>query len=161
MINRICLLIVPFLLFISCNDSKKINERIDNLKAKSENIYKPGFGEFMTNVQIHHAKLWFAGKNQNWKLANFELNEITETLDALKKYQKERIETQALPIIDPALDSVRTAIQQQNLKMFVQSYTALTNTCNVCHQAVKFEFNIVKIPDTPPFSNQDFSLKHK
>ena len=34
----------------------------------------------------------------------------------------------------------------------------LTNTCNSCHRATEFEFNVVKIPDTPPFSNQDFKI---
>lgn len=160
MMHRICLFIVPMLLFISCNDSNKLREQVDNLEAKSVNTYKPGFGEFMTNIQIHHAKLWFAGENKNWKLADFELNEITETLDAIKKYQSDREESKALPIINPAIDSVRIAIQKQNPKSFIHSYTILTNTCNVCHQSVKFEFNIVKIPDTVPFSNQDFSVGH-
>lgn len=29
---------------------------ISNLEAKTLDTYKPCFGEFMTNVQIHHAK---------------------------------------------------------------------------------------------------------
>ncbi len=149
------------LLFLSaCSDSKKIQEQIDNLEVQSANMYKPGFGEFMTTIQIHHAKLWFAGKNKNWKLAEFELNEINETIDAIQQFQKERKESQALPILNRAIDSVHMAIQQQNLKLFVQSFTRLTNTCNTCHQSVNFGFNVVKIPDAPPFSNQDFSLRH-
>ncbi len=161
MINRICLLFVSLLFFISCNDSNRLQEKINNLEAKTLDIYKPGFGEFMTNIQIHHAKLWFAGKNQNWKLADFELNEINETLDAIKKYQKERSESQALNLLNPSIDRVRISIQQQSLKLFIKSFTTLTNTCNACHEAVKFEFNKVKIPDTPPFSNQDFSTGQK
>ena len=39
----------------------------------------------MTYIQIHHSKLWFAGKNQNWELAKFELDEISETIEAIKK----------------------------------------------------------------------------
>ena len=35
----------------------------------------PGFEEFMSNIQAHHAKLWFAGQNHNWKLADFEIHE--------------------------------------------------------------------------------------
>ncbi len=161
MIIRLCLFFILLLLFISCNNSKRLEEQMNNLETKSENTYKPGFGEFMTYVQIHHAKLWFAGKNQNWKLAEFELNEITETIDAIKKYQKDREESKDLPIIYPALDNVRTAVQNRNLKSFYQSFTTLTNTCNACHQSVKFEFNVVKIPDSPPFSNQDFSVRRK
>jgi hypothetical protein len=155
------LLFVPLLLLVSCNDSNKLHEQVDNLKAKSLNIYKPGFGEFMTYIQIHHAKLWFAGKNQNWELAKFELDEITETIEAIKKYEKEREEIKVLPILNPVMDSVRIAINKKDLKSFTQSFANLTKTCNACHQSVKFGFNIVKIPDTPPFSNQEFVPVHK
>ena len=34
--------------------------------------YKPGLGEFMTATQLRHAKLWFAGKDNNWDLAAYE-----------------------------------------------------------------------------------------
>jgi hypothetical protein len=161
MMNRTYFLLIPLLLLISCNDSNKIQEQIDNLKTKSANIYKPGFGEFMTYIQIHHAKLWFAGKNQNWELANFELDEIVETIEAIKQYEKEREEIKVLPILNPALDSVRKAINVKDLKSFTQSFANLTKTCNACHQSVKFGFNVVKIPDTPPFSNQEFSPPKK
>jgi len=48
--------------------------------------YKPGFGEFMGGIQVHHEKLWFAGTNQNWKLAGFEIHEIKESMDDIRKY---------------------------------------------------------------------------
>ena len=49
------------------------------------NAYKPGFGEIMNSVQINHSKLWFAGTNKNWKLAEFEVHEIMELLDDVTK----------------------------------------------------------------------------
>jgi len=157
--KRFFLLAVPTLIFLACTDTQKMQNQIDDLTVQLANSYKPGFGEFMTYVQIHHAKLWFAGKNQNWALANFEVNEIGEAIEAIQKYQKERKESQAITIINPAIDSVKIAIQQQNPKLFVQTYTTLTNTCNTCHQSVQFGFNVVKIPDTLPFSNQDFLVR--
>jgi hypothetical protein len=147
------------LAFISCGNSNKQEQQLMNNMADTTAMYKPGFGEFMTYIQIHHAKLWFAGKNKNWKLAEFELNEITETVESIKKFQKEREETKALQILEPAVGSIKSAIQKENPAQFVESFAALTKTCNTCHQAVKFEFNVVKIPDTPPFTNQDFTKK--
>lgn len=154
MLKVICVICLTAVLF-SCNQNKD-----ESAKILTE-TYKPGLGEFMTGIQIHHAKLWFAGNAENWKLADFELNEINETLDAIKIFQKERSESQALNILNPAIDSVRISIQQQSLKLFIKTFTTLTNTCNDCHEAVKFEFNKVKIPDSPPFSNQDFSTGQK
>jgi soluble cytochrome b562 len=152
--------ILSFLFLISCsNSSDKINElqnRVDSLQSLIDDSYKPGFGEFMTNVQIHHAKLWFAGTNKNWRLAQFEIQEIKESLEDIQKYQSEREETKTLPIIFAPLDSVQAAVSDSSLNKFKQSFTNLTNTCNACHQAVNNEFNKIKIPDSPPFSNQDF-----
>jgi len=152
--------VVSLLIISACSDnSDKISElqnRIDSLQMIINDSYKPGFGEFMTNIQIHHAKLWFAGINQNWKLADFEIQEIKESLEDIQKYQSQREETKTLPIIFPPLDSVQNSINNKSLNDFKQSFSHLTNTCNACHQAVKNEYNKIKIPDSPPFSNQIF-----
>src|ERR1700746_3268474 len=47
--------------------------------------YEPGLGEFMTATQLRHAKLWFAGKNNNWALAAYEIDEIKEGLEDVEK----------------------------------------------------------------------------
>jgi hypothetical protein len=151
------------LVFSGCNqpteNTKVLHQRLDSLELKLADTYKPGFGEFMSSIQVHHNKLWFAGINQNWKLADFEVHEIIEAIDEIKKYQKDRKESQMIGMIVPALDSVNAAIQQKNPALFKSSYVFLTITCNKCHRANEFEFNVVKIPDNPPFSNQDF--KHQ
>jgi len=46
----------------------------------------------------------------------------------------------------------------KNPALFKSCYTLLTNTCNQCHREVEFDFNMVKIPDHQPFSNQDFKV---
>lgn len=144
----------------SCNHSATnklaLQQRIDSLDYKLAHTYKPGFGEFMTGVQTHHAKLWFAGQNQNWELAGFEINEIKESINGIREYCTDRYETGSIGIIDPAMDSISSAIQHKSLSQFKSSYVLLTNTCNECHRATSHAFNVIKIPDTPPFSNQDF-----
>ena len=153
------------LVFAACNqpgnEIKQLLARIDSLEKKMGNTYKPGFGEFMSGIQLHHAKLWFAGINNNWELADFEIHEIMEILDNLQKFQSQRKETASLPMIYPVLDSLKAAIQQKNPVQFKNSYVLLTNACNNCHKAVDFSFNEVKIPETPPFPNQSFEKKKK
>jgi hypothetical protein len=139
-------------------DIQSMQQRIDSLQTEVADTYKPGFGEFMSNVQAHHAKLWFAGQNENWKLADFELHEILETVTNIQKYETERDESKLIGMIYPALDSVNAAIQQKDLSHFNNSFTLLTNTCNACHHAANFEFNVVKIPDAQMFSNQSFKV---
>ena len=154
-------IILAFGLFACNQQSDKVQvlqSRIDSLEQKLSDTYKPGFGEFMSGIQAHHSKLWFAGQNQNWRLADFEVHEIMEAIEDIQKFQTERKESQMIGMINPALDSINNAIQQESSLLFKSSYTLLTNTCNNCHRAADFEFNVVKIPDTQPFSNQDFKI---
>jgi len=138
------------------DNTPQLLARIDSLQHTLDHAYKPGLGEFMSDIQVHHAKLWFAGAAQNWKLADFEIGEIKEALDNAKEYCSDRPEIKSLPMIQPAMDSMTNAVQQQNPQLFMNGFVLLTNTCNNCHHAVNHEFNVIKIPDTPPFSNQDF-----
>jgi hypothetical protein len=154
------IILITAVMMVCChpkaNNEEVLQSRIDSLEATA---YKPGFGEFMGNIQVHHAKLWFAGQNKNWELADFEINEINENLEAIKKYCTDRPETKSISIIDQAMDSISIAIAQKNPAKFNQSYINLTTTCNTCHQATSHQYNVIKIPDTPPFSNQDFKPK--
>lgn len=157
------LIILLSLVFLSCNQqfvsSKDLQNRIDSLEHKLADTYKPGFGEFMSSIQVHHSKLWFAGQHQNWKLADFEIHEIMEAVENIKKYQTERKESKEIDMLSPAIDSMNHAIEQKNSLQFNNSFILFTNTCNKCHRATEFEFNVVKIPENPPFSNQEFQLK--
>ena len=145
---------------LACNQKAKQNQllqaRIDSLEKRINDSYKPGFGEFMSSIQVHHIKLWFAGKNKNWKLADFEMNEIKESLDGIQKYCTDRQESKSIGMINQPIDNLNKAIQQKDSVSFKNSYILLTNTCNSCHKVTNHEFNVVKIPDTPPFSNQIF-----
>jgi hypothetical protein len=79
-----------------------------------------------------------------------------ENIDGIKQYQAERPETKSLLILNPALDTMNVAIQQKDPVRFRNAFILLTNTCNDCHKSVNYSFNEVKIPDSPPFSNQSF-----
>ena len=155
--------IIFLVALFACNQSSTNNQilqnRIDTLEKKLADGYKPGFGEFMSGIQIHHAKLWFAGQAQNWKLADFEIHEIEEALADIKDYCTDRPETKEISMIDQPMDSLNNAIQHKDLTSFKTSYILLTNTCNGCHRATSHEFNVITIPQNPPFSNQDFKVQ--
>ncbi|HEY2581956.1 MAG TPA: hypothetical protein VGI43_09120 [Mucilaginibacter sp.] len=156
------LIISCFFILISCgrqSDISALQTQVDTLNKQLSQSYKPGLGEFMMGIQVHHAKIWYAGKNQNWKLADFEIGEIKETLEDVKKYCTDRPEIKSLPILYPALDSVANSVKVQNLKQFEKSFVLLTNSCNSCHKATNHEFNVIKIPDTPPFTNQEYKAR--
>ena len=148
------------LILVACNQKEdavaRLEKQIDSLKKGSDSSYSPGLGEFMVSIQLHHSKLWFAGKNGNWKLANFELGEIQEVLDDIKHYNKDRPEIKNLTMIGSPLDSLKSVVIKKDPEGFKLGYIRLTNTCNSCHQITKHEFNKIKIPDTPPVTDQVF-----
>jgi hypothetical protein len=150
------------LLLGACNNQAQnthtLQMQIDSLKTQLAQTYTPGFGEFMGNIQTHHAKLWFAGQHENWKLADFELQEMLENIENIRHYQQARKETIMLTIIDKPLKDINIAITSHNKQDFNTCYTTLTQTCNNCHESTGFAFNKIIIPKEQYFSNQDFSV---
>ena len=55
-----------------------VEERLKKLDASA-----PGLGEIMSGIQIHAAKLYFAGHAGNWPLVEFEMGEIDEAMAAV------------------------------------------------------------------------------
>src|SRR5215469_11885844 len=83
-------------LFIGCAQPQDrtvvLQQQVDTLQQQLRNVYAPGLGEFMSGIQVHHEKLWFAGRAENWKLAEFEIGEMQEAVDDIKKYCTDRPE---------------------------------------------------------------------
>jgi hypothetical protein len=145
-----------FLQSTTCRYYSKLRATIDSLQKQLADTYKPGLGEFMLGIQLHHAKLWWAGQNQNWPLADFEVNEIKESLEEIQKYCSDRPEVKAIGMIGPVIDSLNHSIQQKDDQSFKRSFVLLTNTCNNCHKATDHGFNVVTIPAALPVTNQEF-----
>jgi hypothetical protein len=153
------LIFLIILSFFSCKQSSSntaLQKKVDSLQIAVNNAYKPGLGEFMSEIQVHHAKLWFAGKYQNWELANFEVGEIQEALNDIPKYCSDRPEVKSLGMIMPVMYNLSNAIKEKNEAKFDSSFTVLTATCNDCHKATNHGFNLIKIPDAVPVPNQVF-----
>lgn len=165
---RLSLLIVFTMFIAGCRDNratmKTLQSEINYLNAKNDSLekeiklVKPGLGDLMLMVQVHHNKLFFAGELGNWKLAQFEHDEMMEVLKQAEEIEKERSEVKLLKsMIYPQLDTIQLSITQKNTEQFYSAYTSLTSACNNCHIATKFEFNRICNPEKPPYTNQEFS----
>ncbi len=125
--------------------------------------YTPGLGEFMGQIQMRHAKLWFAGKAKNWQLAAYELGEIKEAFGVAAKYQpnfkgKPIAETIG-PITDQAITQLEKAIDAKDPVRFAKTFDRLSNACMSCHQANGYGFIAIQRPSSPPMTNQRFEFK--
>lgn len=145
-------------------DVAKLQADVDLLKTQNDSLtsmlqaVKPGLGDLMLGVQIHHNKLWFAGKESNWPLAQFEHDEIMELYQQAQRIETDRKEVKLIPtMIYRQLEGIQSAITKKDEKEFESKFFDLTQACNDCHKNVNYPFNHIKIPDQPPFSNQDFT----
>jgi hypothetical protein len=157
----ITLLVTGLIYFFSCQQPAS-NNSTSQLTADSLHKlvaqYAPGLGEIMGGIQTHHAKLWFAATNDNWPLAQYEIDELKERFQQAQEIEN-RPEVKSIPMIYPSIDSVAAAIKEKNLDRFKSSFQLLTATCNNCHSDNNFSFNVITIPTAPPVTNQDFKVK--
>ena len=126
--------------------------------------YAPGLGELMSLQQMRHDKLWRAGRAENWELASYELDELGEGFDDVVHFHPTHKDA-PLPLSElvPKLTaspirSLRAAVDAKDRQAFAAAFDTLTASCNACHQATRFGFNVVRRPvDETWYSNQEFT----
>ncbi len=162
-IRTAILMLSVFVLFGYNHNDKEVQQlktQINVLNSQLEK-YKPGFGEIMLGIQSHHAKLWYAGNKENWKLAEFQIHEIEEAIEDIEKFHSERPESKMISMLEYSANNIHSAIERKNVKEFRNGFMNLTKDCNSCHKANKVGFNVIKVPENVAFSNQDFNPKAK
>jgi len=123
--------------------------------------YQPGLGEFMTATQLRHAKLWFAGKQNNWDLAAYEIDEIKEGLEDAARlfptYDGIPVAEMIKTIIDPRIEELEKAVRAKSSTKFTAAFDELTNGCNSCHAGASKPFIRIQRPIASPLTNQNFA----
>jgi hypothetical protein len=121
-------------------------------------------------MQVHHAKLWFAGHANNWVLADYEVKKIKETIEEIKEtivdIQIASAQWQRVPVgellrsIDSNLDTLAQAIKAKDGPRFDTAYRGLTAACNACHVRAEQPQIKIMVPLSESgsmFPNQDFA----
>jgi cytochrome c553 len=118
----------------------------------------PGLGQYMTGLQLHMAKIWFAARASNWNLANYELHEISETIDTVAALNISRndvdISEEIKGVFGSQVFNLQKAIKEHNLSEFTASYNEALTACNDCHGSAGYRFIHITIPSAPPVTNQ-------
>jgi hypothetical protein len=118
----------------------------------------PGLGEYMTTIQLHAGKLWFAGKAGNWELADYELDELKETMEAAKALNAEKGGVKISNVLDAVIQTqvaqLAEAIKHKSQAEFQKSYDETLNACNGCHTESGHKFISIVRPTAPPVTNQ-------
>ena len=125
----------------------------------------PGLGEYMTTIQLHAGKLWFAVNATNWDLARYELDELKETMIAAKTLNAEKNGVKVSNVLDAVLQSqivqLEDAIKHKVKSEFQKSYNAALSACNGCHAEAGVKFIQIVRPSAPPVTNQRWEMDAK
>jgi mono/diheme cytochrome c family protein len=126
----------------------------------SDERYVPHLGDMMNGIQVHHAKLWWAGEAANWELAAFCLEELAEGIEDMERFRPYHdgmdLRKYSGAILAPAVDTVEAAISAQNRARFERAYGVLTQSCNSCHRATGHPYLKIRRPEQNSFLNQEF-----
>jgi hypothetical protein len=148
---------------IRVQNSREIAALQESLKHTQADVatakdLAPGLGEYMTTIQLHAGKLWFAAKASNWELAQYELDELKETMEAAKGLNAEKNGVKISGVLDSVLQTqvaqLAETIKKRNQSEFQKSYDETLSACNGCHTEAGYKFIHIVRPTAPPVTNQ-------
>lgn len=156
-------LLITALVFIgvACQPEHRPGEHMDNDEHYVDTI---PLIYHMSFIQRYSEKLYLAGMEENWGLADIyahELEEISETIiDG--KHMDDGIDVSGLleTMLMPQIKLVEEAIDSKNRDQFERSFQTMIQTCNQCHQASDYGLVKVTVPENNHY-NQDFSAPEK
>ena len=130
------------------------------LKAEIETLKRlvPSQSHAMADVDYQFSNLWFAGKNANWPLAEFYLNETRSHLNwAVRIRPVRKLSSGAALDLRPMLQGVegsslaqlRTAIEKADPKAFEAAYRQTITECYACHKLAEKPYLRPQIPESP------------
>ena len=144
----------------AAGDQAEIAALKQELAQLKKSTYRPELGQQMLELQIRHARLWFAGQAQNWNLAAFELQELREAFAAVVEQNPDNANFQPLRLADilPAMTKgpvrdLRDAIDHNNKVEFNRAYDGLSAVCTGCHRIAGIDFLVIQRPTTPILDN--------
>jgi hypothetical protein len=131
------------------------------VKEASSGTYVPGLGDLMIGrVQPRHTKIWLAGKEKNWPLAAYELDELREALEEVARYQPHWNDLPIAEMVNSVMadrtKALNDAIDTGDEAWFVAAYGKVTEGCNSCHRAADRGYLVIQVPRHSPFPDQDF-----
>jgi hypothetical protein len=175
----ICAILIVVLFFRVLNLQNRVSSEpkaagITNLQESLKRVQAelatakelaPGLGEYMTTIQLHTGKLWFAAKAANWELTAYELHELEETMKAVKKLNVEKNGVKISNVMDAVLKTqiaqLEKSITQKNQAGFQNAYDETLSACNGCHTESGHKFIRIIRPSAPPVTNQSWEASAK
>lgn len=135
----------------ACNSNNRPATQGDWIKGTDEEQVKTiekqfrGFDMAMVETGYRYQELYWAGQDQNWDYANYQLEKIKLTVGNGLQRRPKRAKS-AEHFLTDALPQMQESVNVKDTSLFNNNFLTLTATCNSCHTAEKVSFFTVKIP---------------
>lgn len=103
-----------------------------------------GFDVAMVETGYRYGELYWAGQDQNWDYAKYQVEKIRTAIRNGVERRPRR--AQSAQMLEGALPGVEEAIIARDPALFTERFNVLTTTCNACHQAERVPFVHVRPP---------------
>lgn len=104
-----------------------------------------GFDNAMVETGYRFQELYWAGQDQNWEYASYQLEKIKLAIENGLQRRPKRAPS-AEPFLNATLPEMVKAVSQKDTSVFNLGFRLLTSNCNGCHDKEKLSFFRVKIP---------------
>ncbi len=118
-----------------------LQEIISNLESQHG-----GFDRTMIQTNYRYNELYWAGQDENWAYAEYQLDEMLEGLEDGFIRRPER-EASAAQFVDQAAPRLLQAIQAGDKAAFQESFVRFASSCNTCHAMEEVPFIQMIIPE--------------
>ncbi len=105
-----------------------------------------GFGFAMSQVHYRFIELYWAGKDENWEYAGYQLEEMTEVLEDGFVRRPERYKSSE-NFMKISLPLVEDAIKKKDSELFGNNIELLIAACNTCHVQEEVAFMNIVAPE--------------
>jgi hypothetical protein len=117
-------------------------------KLKTLAAIQPGLGTVMIEYSNRAGDVYYAAQANNWGLAAYQLNEMTEIQEVAENTRPAR--AKALQSFEKsALGPLAKDIVNQDATAFRGDFERMVAQCNGCHRANGYGFIVYKLPDRP------------
>jgi hypothetical protein len=104
-----------------------------------------GFDNAMVETGYRYQELYWAGQDQNWEYANYQIDKIKIAIENGLERRSKRAKS-AEHFLTSVLPEMKKSIESKDTAIFNRGLQTMTINCNSCHALEKVPFFNVKIP---------------
>jgi hypothetical protein len=149
--KNIYLLLVLFLLN-ACDKAKENDATQGNwIKGTEAEQIKTiekqfrGFDNAMVETGYRYQELYWAGQDENWEYADYQLEKIRVAIENGLERRPKRAKSAEF-FLNTTLPEIEKSLQRKDTVAFNKGFQNLTISCNSCHAMERVPFFSVKIP---------------